>query len=771
MGELNPQDWAEVERLFRSAVELSPDEQADFLARECHNSHLRHEVASLLEHFGHGLSSADDAIQAAASALAEGSDPDSRLIGARLGPYKLQAIVGHGGMGAVYRASRDDAEFQQQVAIKLIRVAAESPASLRRFRQERQILAQLSHPNIARLLDGGSSPEGVPYLVMEFIEGERITDWCQRQSLTEAARLRLFLQVCEAVEFAHRERVIHRDLKPANILVTADGTPKLLDFGIAKLLDPGAVMEPATRTGLHLMTPDYASPEQVRGAPAAPSMDVYALGLILYELLTGKKAQAISDSTPNAIVTAICDREPTAPAVLNPQLAGDLDTIIRMAIRKEPERRYASVAELAHDIQRHLEGRPVVAHPDTLTYRSAKFLRRHRVSATVGALLIASMIVGLAIESWLRPRSPRVSQVVQLTQTGSVNVGLGMVTDGSRLYFTHRSLGRLSLAQVPVNGGIPQSINVTPSLSIPDIFGISPDHSQLLVANGEGANRAVWIVPIRGGSARRVGDIRVRAAAWSPDGKRIVFATRSALFRMNALGTDSHKLAETPFEVAADSLQWAPAGAPDVLRFGMSDPKTQVRSIWQMASDGTDLRPLIKGWRNGAGWPEGDSSGCWFPSGSYFVFRSRRGKVSSMWALRDHRFSFPAFNAWPVQIYSSPLDFSRLAPSPDGKRIFFVARQERREFVRYDARRGQFMPYLSGIAGRSMDYSRDAQWAAYTSVPDSILWRIRPDGSERTQLTSAPLRVFWPRWSPDGTRIAFDGIRPGEPIRVCVIAV
>ncbi|MBV9155153.1 MAG: serine/threonine-protein kinase, partial [Acidobacteriaceae bacterium] len=713
MAELNPQDWAEVERLFRCAVELPPEGQADFLARECPNEYLRNEVASLLDHFGHGLPAADGAIQAAASALADGTDPDLRLIGARLGPYKLQAIVGHGGMGAVYRASREDAEFQQQVAIKLIRVAAESPAALRRFRQERQILAQLSHPNIARLLDGGSTPEGVPYLVMEFIDGERITDWCQEQSLSEAARLRLFLQVCEAVEFAHRQRVIHRDLKPANVLVTGDGTPKLLDFGIAKLLDPGAVGESATGTGLHLMTPDYASPEQVRGAPAAPSMDVYALGLILYQLLTGKKAQAVSDCTPEAMVTAICSAEPTAPAVVNPQLAGDLDTIIRMAIRKEPERRYASAAELARDIQRHLEGRPVVAHPDTLAYRSAKFLRRHRVSATVGALLIASMIVGLAIESWLRPRPPRVSQVVQLTQTGSVRVGLGMVTDGSRVYFTDRSLGRSSLGQVSVNGGIPQSITVTPSLSTPDIFDISPDHSQLLVTNAEGRDEALWIVPVRGGSARQLGDMRASAAAWSPDGKRIVFATRSALFRMNAAGTDSHKLADLPMEVAFGFLCWAPAGAPDVLRFGMVDPKTQVKSLWQIASDGTGLRPLVKGWRNGAGWPESDTSGSWFPSGSYFVFRSRRGKVSSIWALRDHRFLFPPFNVWPVQIYSSPLDFSALAPSPDGKRIFFVARQERREFVRYDARRGQFMPYLSGITGRFMDYSRDAQWAAY----------------------------------------------------------
>src|SRR5580658_3232957 len=265
MAELNAEQWAEVKRLFTAAAELGPGERPDYLGRECPNPDLRREVASLLEHSGEGIASADAAIAAAAAELADEPNPDERLIGARLGPYRVEAIVGHGGMGAVYRASRDDAEFHQLVAIKLVRVAAESPSTLRRFRQERQILARLSHPNIARLLDGGSTPEGVPYLVMEFIEGQPITTWCDRHSLGVEERLRLFLRVCEAVEAAHRDLVVHRDLKPANILVTQDGTPKLLDFGIAKMLDAAGDTDPRTLTGLQVMTPEYASPEQVRG--------------------------------------------------------------------------------------------------------------------------------------------------------------------------------------------------------------------------------------------------------------------------------------------------------------------------------------------------------------------------------------------------------------------------------------------------------------------------------------------------------------------------
>jgi serine/threonine protein kinase len=421
-------------------------------------------------------------------------------------------------MGAVYRASRDDAEFRQQVAIKLVRVAAESPSTFRRFRQERQILAHLSHPNIARLLDGGSTPEGVPYLVMEFIEGEPITAYCDRQSLGVAARLRLLLRVCDAVEYAHRDQVVHRDLKPANILVTQDGTPKLLDFGIAKMLDAAGDTAPRTLTGLPVMTPEYASPEQVRAAPASTAADVYALGLILYELLTGNKAQPMSERTPDAIARVVCHMEPTAPALLKPQLAGDLDNIIRMAIRKEPERRYASAGELAGDIQRYLERRPVAARPDTAGYRSRKFLRRNRVVVSAAAV-VASLSAALLL-SLLSPRRalPRVLQVVQLTQTGGVETADGVATDGVRVYFTARSKSQWSLAQVSVEGGTPVALDLTPPLAQPDILDISPDHSSLLVASALGSarlgdERPLWMVPTTGGTTRRLGDLTAQAAA------------------------------------------------------------------------------------------------------------------------------------------------------------------------------------------------------------------------------------------------------------------
>jgi serine/threonine protein kinase len=260
MSQLSPEKWAEAQRLFARALDLPPVERAGFLERECADAEVLCEVRSLLEYSGDDLRTAAAAIAAAASAVGRETDPDERLIGARLGPYKVEAIAGHGGMGAVYRASRDDGEYRQEVAIKLVRAAAQSPGMLHRFKQERQILARLAHPNIARLLDGGSTADGVPYLVMEFIEGEPITAWCERQSLTVAQRLRLFLQVSEGVKFAHGNMVVHRDLKPGNILVTADGVPKLLDFGIAKMLVSGADSAAPTVTGVQAMTPEYAAP-------------------------------------------------------------------------------------------------------------------------------------------------------------------------------------------------------------------------------------------------------------------------------------------------------------------------------------------------------------------------------------------------------------------------------------------------------------------------------------------------------------------------------
>jgi tetratricopeptide (TPR) repeat protein len=310
----------------------------------------------------------------------------------RIGPYRLVRELGQGGMGVVHLAERND-QFHQRVAVKIVRHGLESPEMLERFLAERQILASLSHTNIARLLDGGLTDDGRPYLVLEYVDGEPIDAYCRRLGLSSQDRVRLFLQVTRAVHYAHRNLIVHRDLKPNNILVTADGQAKLLDFGIAKILDASALPlsgpAPQTRTGLWVMTPEYASPEQVRGEPVTTATDVYGLGLVLYEILTGEKAQTVTSLAPAALDRAICETEPPR------RLSGDLDRIVAMALRKEPERRYASAERLGDDLARYLDGEPVAARGESLVYVARKFVVRHRW-AVASTIAVVGLLIGWA---------------------------------------------------------------------------------------------------------------------------------------------------------------------------------------------------------------------------------------------------------------------------------------------------------------------------------------------------------------------------------------
>jgi tetratricopeptide (TPR) repeat protein len=396
-------NWDRIEQIFDEAVELPPAERPAFLEEACQGDPiLRAEVESLLNAESAGARVIPEAVSRLSNAIVGDGEAD------RLGPYRLDRKIGEGGMGAVYLAHRDDDEYRQEVAVKVVR--ARGQFALSRFRHERQILAALEHPNIARLIDGGTTPAGMPYFVMEYIPGGlSVTQFAEQNHLSQLAKLRLFLKVCAAVQHAHQRLVIHRDIKPANILVTADGEPKLLDFGIAKLLDPerakGTVLE--TLTGMNLLTPDYASAEQVRGGPITTSTDVYSLGLVLFELLTGERAQKLTTYSAEEVVRVVCETEPPKP-----NLGSDLDNILGMALRKEPARRYSTVEQFAEDIQRFLDDRPVLARPDTLSYRVAKFTRRNRWSVALAALLLVALTGGIAATAWqARVASRRFQQV------------------------------------------------------------------------------------------------------------------------------------------------------------------------------------------------------------------------------------------------------------------------------------------------------------------------------------------------------------------------
>jgi tetratricopeptide (TPR) repeat protein len=394
--------WQRIEQLFLAASELPPADRAAFVDREtAEDPELRAAVNGMLHHTGDGGTRFLHAIEQTAAVAAAAIDAGPTHIDR----YTIVRELGRGGMGTVYLAERSDREFHQQVAIKVVTRGLDSAQVVERFRHERRILASLDHPNIARLFDGGATDSGAPYLVMEYIEGRPIVDHCRERDLPIRERLLLFAQICAAVQHAHQKLIVHRDIKPGNILVTPAGIPKLLDFGIAKLLSPDGdariAAEALTRVGTRMLTPDYASPEQIRGEPVSVATDVFSLGAVLYELLTGQRAHRFETYTDAEFYRVICDTEVTPPseavgdARLRKQLAGDLDNIVALALRKDPARRYVSVEQFASDVRHYLEGRPVAARPETLLYRTRKFVTRNRIPVAAAVLVVVSLAVGI----------------------------------------------------------------------------------------------------------------------------------------------------------------------------------------------------------------------------------------------------------------------------------------------------------------------------------------------------------------------------------------
>jgi TolB-like protein/Tfp pilus assembly protein PilF/tRNA A-37 threonylcarbamoyl transferase component Bud32 len=412
-------DWRRIKDIAGGALDEPVASRAAYVAARCGvDQSLRREVESLIASTTRAeqLFESPAILMAAAEAAIDSlSRFDGPRPGERVGAYQIVRDLGGGGMGAAYLAVRADAEYEKRVAVKLIRRGMDSDAVLRRFRHERQILADLEHPYIARLLDGGTTANGLPYFVMEYVDGAPIDVHCDTNQLSIRDRLVLFRKVCDAVEHAHRHHVVHRDLKPSNILVTPDGVPKLLDFGIAKLLTPGAGSGRTELTLLsHAMTPPYASPEQVRGESVTPASDVYALGVLLYELLAGQRPYRLDRLTLREIDEVICRQEPPPPSSVArtgdaARLTGDLDNIVLMALRKEPGRRYPSAEALSGDLQCYLDGQPVRARAAEPGYRAMTLLRRHRVRAIEAAAVVAAIAAGALIAPWSSsPAPPRV---------------------------------------------------------------------------------------------------------------------------------------------------------------------------------------------------------------------------------------------------------------------------------------------------------------------------------------------------------------------------
>jgi serine/threonine protein kinase len=614
---MDAERWQTVERLYHATLDCEESQRDAFLTRACcGDPDLRREVESLVSYGNRtGKFIEGSALEIVAPALAGEEDPGQdhapdecqiieKMIGKRISQYRIVEHLGSGGMGEVYRAVRADDQFQKQVAIKLLHAGEASGFVVGRFKNERQILASFDHPNIARLLDGGATDGSVPYFVMELVEGQPIDKYCDAHKLGIPARLKIFLQVCSALEYAHQHQIIHRDIKPANIVVTAEGVPKLLDFGIAKILDRNVLLRLAgvaglvgpTQTTFRAFTPEYASPEQIKSEPITSVSDVYSLGVLLYELLTGHRPYHCKTRTPSEIERAICEEEPLKPSIvvtraeeqtladgtptsITPEeicgardsdpkrmrscLLGDLDAIAMTALRKEPHRRYASVHDLSEDIRKHLEGLPITARPSTIAYRGSKFIRRHSELA-VGALTFLFFVLfgGLAvIRHWevSKPGPGPQREVVhrQLTANTPGDPIWDAVISRDGKYLAYRDKAwKMYLLQI--DGGelrlLPSS-DFTPE----DWF---PDGNHLLVS-GRSQHSGLWKISIEDGASRKLLNRIGEFAAVSPEGSHIAYLkdmTGNEIWLMGASGQDLHRIAEFDGQDSIHALAWSPSG-------------------------------------------------------------------------------------------------------------------------------------------------------------------------------------------------------------------
>jgi eukaryotic-like serine/threonine-protein kinase len=688
--------------------------------------------------------------------------------GSKLGPYEIVGPLGAGGMGEVYRAR--DTRLGREVAIKILpSTFSEDSQRLSRFEQEARFLSALNHVNLLGIHDVGSH-ESIHYFVSELLEGQTLRTYLLEGKPPLRKVLDYAVQIATGLAAAHEKGAVHRDLKPENIFITSDGRVKILDFGLAKQ-NPVANSEETrtiaslTEPGVVLGTVGYMSPEQVRGKPADPRSDIFSFGAILYEMLSGRRA-FIRGSTVE-IMHAILKEDPPELVTLDSRISPAADRLVRRCLEKSPTERFQSARDLAFALEGLSGTSATGAHAATTESPAIPSVLQHYWRFIV--LSAAALVLALSAAFWQRRPAP-ITEFVQLTNDANMKSSIGwpppvfdtpLATDGARLYLTSAlNEGGPGPAQVSINGGELAPIPVPLPFTGFQLATTSPDGAELLIESfiGSEVESPLWIVPVTGGSPRRIDDLLAHDGTWSPDKKLIAYATGNGLFLL-----DSNNEKRSIFAAPGVVVIW-PRFSPDGkrLRFTAEDPATFSTTLWEVRADGSDAHPLFPGWNK----PAIECCGEWSRDGHFYFFQTGGLAHSNIWAVEQKLFG----TSRPFQITAGPLKFASPLPSNDGKSIFAVGSQLRYELTRINPANGQLiapatLPSMSGL-----DYSRDGKWMVYSTYPDGILWRSHPDGSDRLQLTYAPLMAVSPKWSPDGTQIAFTAVRIGEPLRIEIIS-